>query len=122
MLATKVWVMIAGNKFPGIIVSGADQSTVALASGRRVFQSRADVISLRTTNPANGDVTSYLTISNENLRFCPPRFGLPYEGLDADEHGEVIPLPKLTDLVADSIATFQKARLAARQEPEVILA
>jgi hypothetical protein len=121
-IGDRVTVLIAGNQFPGIIVSEVEHLDVTLADGRTIPQDRADVISLRTTNPEKGEVRSYHTLSNENLRFTPPRFGKAVVGLDSTEGGEKISLAALAQIVADSISDFQKARIAARQaEPEVAL-
>lgn len=82
---------------------------------------RAEMISLRETNPANGPVTTYLTPSIENLRFTLPRFNTVV-GLDVTEDGEKIDLQKLTELTAESMAAFQARRAAAQADTEVDLA
>ena len=121
-------VLIAGRIVPGVIVGEPTTSTIQVPSKdpTRAGQManipvvRADVITLRETNPANGPVRTYLTITPENLRFTTPRFEGAV-GLDFDEKGERISLQELVHLTEDSMAAFQLERLATRQEPEFVL-
>lgn len=119
---------IGGRVVPGTVVGEPRAETIQVPSkdparnGALVTLriERADVITLRTTNPANGPVREYLALSPENLRFGVPRF-TNVVGLDVTEDGEVIDLQMLSELTAQSIADYQSARLAAQAEPEVAL-
>jgi len=91
----KRFINIMGNEFPAVQVGDPVSTTVELSNGKKVPALIAEVISLRTTNPANGPVTSYLTSTPENLRFSPLRF-TTVPGLDVDgETGEVLDLEAL---------------------------
>jgi hypothetical protein len=114
-LMEKGYAAVAGQKFPGVIVSEPVATTASTATGRSIPTFRADVITLRTTNPANGPVRSYLRKTNEDLGFWFPRTR-PVVGLDATEHGEVIDLEALSDKVLESTLAFQAARIAAQAE------
>lgn len=121
-------VLIGGRTVPGVVVSEATESRVEVASkdparkGQTVSLPvlRADIITLRSTNPELGEVTEYLTITPENLRFTTPRF-TSVPGLDASKDGEKLSIPELVALTEKSMADFQLARLAAQAEPEVAL-
>ena len=125
-------VLIAGRVVPGVVVGESIESTVQVASRdpQRAGQMvnipvvRADIITLRETNPALGEVREYLTITPENLRFTTPRFQA-IVGLDATEGGEKLSVKDLIGLTEKSMADFQLARLASRAlaaaEPELAL-
>jgi hypothetical protein len=100
------------RKWPGIIWGEVQQLSHTTLDGRDTTIERANVLSLRSTNPANGEVRQYLTETNEALRFTPVRYG-SVVGLDVDENGETISLAKLSDMHADSIADFSRRNAAA---------
>lgn len=108
LIGTKRYVCIGANIFPGIVTSEPTAETVTY-NGRQITVQRADILSLRTTNPANGPVTSYLTVSNENLRFSPARAD-KVEGIDVDAKGKPIPLATLLRLHAESTANWLATR------------
>src|SRR4051812_30835151 len=74
MQFVKRFVMIAGRAIPGIQISASEDAPVTLPSGKTIRATFADVLTLRETNPANGPVTTYLTVTRENLRFTALRF------------------------------------------------
>lgn len=114
MQPIKRFINIMGNEFPALQVSEAVQTTVELANGKKVPALIAEVISLRTTNPANGPVTSYLTSTPENLRFSPLRFN-SVPGLDYDpETGEVLSLEALEQRRGEDIRARQLALAPTR--------
>lgn len=102
------------RKWPGIIWGPVQKLSHTTLDGRETFIERVNILSLRQTNPANGEVRTYLTETNEALRFAPLRMG-NVVGLDVTEDGEVLSLAKLSDMHADSIAEFslRNARAAA---------
>jgi hypothetical protein len=122
---TKVTTEMAnGIAFPGVALGEATSEEIEVVSrqtGEKVTikVTRFDVISLRTTNPANGPVTSYLVRHSEveNYGFRPiasPRFNT-IPGLDADpETGEKYTLQMLSDLVSAARATFLAQQYEAR--------
>lgn len=121
-------VSIGGRLVPGVVVGETAQSTVQVPSKDparngalvNIPVQRADIITLRETNPALGPVRKYLTMTSENLRFTFPRFDAVV-GLDATEDGDKISLRELVALTAASTAEFQAERLAAQAEPEIAL-
>lgn len=128
-IGQKRTILIKGRKVPGTITGEPVAETVQVPSKDPARKGelinipvlRAEMISLRETNPANGPVETYLTPSIENLRFTLPRFG-NVVGLDVTADGEKIDLQALSDLAADSMAAFQLRREEARADTEVDLA
>lgn len=127
-IGQKRTIMIQGRKIAGLIMGEPVPETIQVPSKDPARKGelinipvlRAEMISLRETNPANGPVETYLTPSIENLRFTLPRFG-NVVGLDVTADGEKIDLQTLADLAADSMAAFQARRQAAQADPEVEL-
>jgi hypothetical protein len=113
-------IALAGRKVPGVIVSEPVAVTVETARGKVIPTFRADVISLRETNPENGPVRRYHRKTNEDLGFFFPR-DRAVIGLDVTSDGEVLGLDALSDLAMESTLAFQTARLDAQAEPEVAL-
>lgn len=114
-------IVIGGRKVPAIQIGEAVKTTVELPNGRSIPALIAELMSLRTTNPVGPDgkpqeVTEYLTVTPENLRFCPLRFDTVV-GLDVDEHGATLGLDVLNARMADNIADRQIARQAAQAAP-----
>lgn len=100
---------------PGVIVSNPVTVMTDLADGRKRPSTFAWVITLRTTNPANGPVREYFDLSYENMKFSPLR-DEPVVGLDFDEKGLPISIEQLKGLHARGLAAFQ-AQLSAAQAP-----
>lgn len=129
-----VHVIVAGNPFPGRVLDGPQHETITIPAkpatdrfaakpARTIEATWQNVVSLRTTNPANGEVTEFLTISRERTdepRFTAPRTK-PVEGLDATEKGEVITLDEISEAAVLSMAAFQREKLAATAEAELAL-
>ena len=109
----KGYLAIFGQKFAGVIVSEPVAAVATTSAGRSIPTYRADVITVRTTNPANGPVTEYKRKSNEDLGFWFPR-GKAVVGLDADENGAVISLEDLSEATMESTLAFQVARIDAQ--------
>lgn len=99
--------------FPGIVVGKEEHGRVQLANGSWRPTVTANVLTLRTTNPANGPVIEYLTVTPENMRFTTMRF-TDVIGLDVDEHGARLTLEVLEARRAENIRERQQARLAAQ--------
>jgi len=105
---------------PGVVVSEPVQVVAKTQSGREFPAFRADVISLRETNPANGPVRRYLRKTNEDLGFYFPREET-IVGLDATEDGEKLSVGALGHLAMQDTMAFQASRLAARADAEVVI-
>lgn len=112
MSFTKRFVMIVGRAIPGIQLSPAESQEVTLPSGRTIMAQFADVLTLRETNPANGPVTTYLTVTRENLRFTALRFS-NVANLDFDpETGALLTIEELEARRMADIAERQLANAA----------
>lgn len=122
-------IVFNGRTVPGVITGEPISDTVQVPSKDPARKGalinipvmRAEMISLRETNPARGEVETYLTLTVENLRFTLPRFS-KVVGLDVTADGELLDLQALTDLTAASMAEYQLRRSAATAEPEIDLA
>lgn len=120
----KRFVMIAGRAVPGLQLTAPETEQVTLASGKTIPASFAEVLTLRETNPVAPDgspqeTTKYLTVTRENLRFCPLRFNT-VEGLDV-ENGSALSIEVLEARRAEDIAARQIARAQANAAPVVAL-
>lgn len=104
-------------KFPAVIVGDPFEVTVKVNGMDRVVQ-KARMLSLRTTNPANGEVTSYLRISDERLEtiFTPLRMSKAI-GLDVDADGTVLDFATLCDQVADQTLAWLASNQATKAAP-----
>jgi hypothetical protein len=117
-------IIIRGRKIPAIQIAPAVSGWGTKADGSPVFQTIAECVSLRTTNPFEADgvtpkaVETYYTTSPENLRFTPLRFD-SVEGLDV-ENGSALGLDVVMSRVADNIAARQEQNVVA-QAPVVSL-
>lgn len=103
---------IAGRAIPAIINGPVENREVVLRSGKTIVQQFAPMLSLRETNPANGDVTQYLATSIENLGWSPLRFN-EVVGLDVDEHGATLTPEVLAARHLDQILARQTQFAAA---------
>lgn len=114
------WTKLAlfGQAMPGVIVSEPVRHVATTATGKNIPTYRAEVITLRETNPANGPVRKVYRKTDEDLGFAYPRTK-PVIGLDVDENGVVIDLDTLSDLAMADTLAFQSERIAAQAEPEV---
>lgn len=126
MLFAKRTIILGGREVPAIQISEAKLERVTLPNGRVIPAQIAELMSLRTTNPVGPDgqpqeVKTYLTVTPENLRFCPLRFDT-VEGLDVNEHGAPLGLDVLNRRMADNIAERQIARQNALAAPVVSVA
>ena len=117
---TKRFVMIAGRAIPGLQISASEDAPVTTASGRVIRATFADVLTLRETNPANGEVQTYLTVTRENLRFTALRF-TNVIGLDTDADGTLLTIEDLETRRMADIAARQIANAALTQTAEVDL-
>lgn len=111
---------LGGISVPGVIVSEPVAAVATSSTGRNIPTYRADVITLRETNPANGPVRTYPRKTNEDLGFWFPR-SRHIVGLDVSADGTLIDLDELSDLTMEATLAFQAQRLAAQAEPEVAL-
>jgi hypothetical protein len=124
MAFVKRTIIIQGRQIPAIQIGQPVNGWGTRSDGRPVFQTIAECLSLRTTNPvdANGnpqEVQTYYTTSPENLRFTPVRFS-NVEGLDV-ENGSALGIDVLMQRVTDNIAERQMANLANTVAPVVSL-
>lgn len=103
----KRFVLIAGRAVPGIQISEPQDQMVTLPSGKQIRATFADVLTLRETNPANGPITEYLTVTRENLRFTALRFS-GVANLDFDPETGAL-------LTIEELETRRMADIAARQ-------
>lgn len=118
----KGWIALAGRQVPGVIVSEPVPTVAESRTGRLIPTFRADVISLRETNPEGANPgQTYYRKTNEDLGFFFPRDKV-VKGLDADEHGVKLDRDDLSLLAMQSTLAFQQARLDAQAEPEADLA
>lgn len=94
-------------------VSSVDEvpSTKFPGTMKRFPALRAQVISLRETNPANGPVTTYIRQSIENVGAFAVNRNSVIEGLDIDADGVPLSLSDLGDKVLSAI----EERLSIRQ-------
>lgn len=112
-------IMPDGLAWPAVAVSDAVQTPGKTRDGTDIIIERFDAVSLRETNPANGEVVTYPAFSNEVAQFgyrpnALPRF-TTVAGLDADaETGEKLTSQHLMDLVAAAQQAFQKRNFEAR--------
>lgn len=114
-------VLIAGRPIPGIQISAPQNEVVTTSSGKRINATFADVMTLRETNPANGPVNKYLTVTRENLRFTTLR-NTVVPGLDIhEETGQPLSIEELESRREADIAAHQMALLARRTPASVSL-
>jgi hypothetical protein len=111
-------ISIAGRSVPALQIGAAETQMVELSSGKVIPAQFADLLSLRETNPANGEVTEYLTVTHENLRFTTLRFSNVI-GLDVDADGTFLTIEDLETRRAADIAARQIANLA-RKAPALV--
>lgn len=113
----KRYVVIQGRAVPGIQISESQDELVTLPSGKSIRATFADVLTLRGTNPDNGPVTEYLTVTRENLRFTVLRFDNVI-GLDVDADGTMLTMAdletrRLADIIARQSQNLAKAATAS---------
>lgn len=131
----KRFIPIGAQAVPGLQISEAVTETITVPvkvngevvldengqpKTKNILAQFADIYSIRETNPANGPVQQYPTVSRENLRFTPLRFSTVV-GLDIDEHGAALDLAVLEARRMDNIMSRQAARVAANIVPVVSL-
>lgn len=130
MQFVKRYINIAGNDIPGLQVSEPETEMVTLPARpglppRTIPAQFADIITYRSTNPFDGqgnpqEVTWYLTLTRENLRFATRRPDGDYViGLDVDEEGNFLTFDDLEARRRKDIAARQVLR-AQTQQPRVI--
>jgi hypothetical protein len=121
----KVTISIAsGLAWPGVAVSDevvTRQWTKDRGPGRpsvEIDVTRFDVISLRETDPAKGEVTTYTALTNEvgQFGFRPSATARHSTviGLDVEEDGTLIDVQGLLDKHQASFSAFQNAQFLAR--------
>ena len=105
--------LFAGRSIPAVQAGPDEHTTVTLSSGKIIPATFADMISLRETNPANGPVTTYLTLTRENKRFMTLRFD-HVVGLDVAEDGTMLTLEDLERQRTEDILARQAVNAAAK--------
>ena len=119
-IGEKGYLTAFAQKLPGIIVTEPVPATYTTRDGRELPTWRANVITLRPTNPANGPVEFRVRQSNEDVggSFWFPRTKA-IVGLDADEHGAVLDIEDLSDAAMAFTLEQQAIRMAAQADPEI---
>ncbi len=120
MAFTKRTIIIQGRHIPAIQIGEATSGWGTRGDGRPVFQTMAECVSLRSTNPVDKDgnpqpVRTYYATSPENLRFTPLRF-TTVEGLDVED-GSALGIDVVMSRVADNIAERQVENIANQTAP-----
>jgi hypothetical protein len=109
----KYFLHFAGVEIPAVQVGPDTHTTVELRDGRKIPAVFANMISLRGTNPDNGPVVEYLTLTPENKRFVTMRF-TNVIGLDVDENGALLTVEELERQRAKDIMARQQVVAAAK--------